>query len=420
MKNTKDNLHNSNFSLWEDNWSYAASFYIGAGLIIVGFALEMANMSFQKINIVFPNNLYFLICHSLLLICSYYWFSQYKIIRWMLKVPASVTGIILLFFMVMIMGIIPQTPSENAIINFLGLNHITQHWSFILLLFLVLNNLGLIVIKRLSFKKWTDFGFFLNHFGLYLALMAGILGSGDIQRLSVRCFENKPQLYATDQKNNIVELPFAFYLKDFKMEEYDPKIAIVDNKTGKVIHGDGKHLINIHKSDSVTIENFTIKPLKYLPQSARVADDKYESVNEDGAVPASKVEVYNHQTHKKTMGWISCGSYRLPFESLKLDDKYSLILTVPEAKKFSSEIDILTQKGERFSTVLQVNQPYNYEGWEIYQLSYDEEMGKWSETSVIEMVKDPWLPVIYTGIFMMIAGALYLLFTGKKLKHDVD
>ena len=27
---------------------------------------------------------------------------------------------------------------------------------------------------------------------------------------------------------------------------------------------------------------------------------------------------------------------------------------------------------------------------------------------------------IYTGIFMMIAGALYLLFPGKKLKHDVD
>ena len=93
-------------------------------------------------------------------------------------------------------------------------------------------------------------------------------------------------------------------------------------------------------------------------------------------------------------------------------------MTIPEVKKFSSDIDILTKEGERISTTLEVNKPFNYKGWEIYQLSYDDKMGKWSELSVLELVKDPWLPVIYLGIFMMIAGAIYMFWMGNRITKN--
>jgi hypothetical protein len=59
-------------------------------------------------------------------------------------------------------------------------------------------------------------------------------------------------------------------------------------------------------------------------------------------------------------------------------------------------------------------------GWKLYQLSYDERFGKYSPTSTIELVKDPWLPVVYLGVFMMIAGAIYLFFIGnvKPKRND--
>ena len=59
-------------------------------------------------------------------------------------------------------------------------------------------------------------------------------------------------------------------------------------------------------------------------------------------------------------------------------------------------------------------------GWKMYQLSYDERFGKYSTTSTIEFVKDPWLPVVYLGVFMMIGGAIYLFFIGniKSRNHD--
>ena len=57
---------------------------------------------------------------------------------------------------------------------------------------------------------------------------------------------------------------------------------------------------------------------------------------------------------------------------------------------------------------VEVNKPLSFTGWKIYQLSYDESKGKWSTYSVFELVRDPWLPLVYIGIWMMIAGAIGL------------
>ena len=47
-------------------------------------------------------------------------------------------------------------------------------------------------------------------------------------------------------------------------------------------------------------------------------------------------------------------------------------------------------------------------------------MGKWSNLSVLELVKDPWLPLIYIGIFMMIAGAFYMFWMGNKITKNQE
>ena len=47
-------------------------------------------------------------------------------------------------------------------------------------------------------------------------------------------------------------------------------------------------------------------------------------------------------------------------------------------------------------------------------MSYDDRMGRWSELSVVELISDPWLPVVYVGIFLLIAGGVALLFQVRK------
>ena len=83
-------------------------------------------------------------------------------------------------------------------------------------------------------------------------------------------------------------------------------------------------------------------------------------------------------------------------------------------KRFASEIEILTKKGEKFLTTVDVNKPAEVDGWKIYQYGYDTSMGARSNTSILELVSDPWLPYVYGGIYMMLAGGLLMMITGAR------
>ena len=400
--------------MWTQPWGYNEPLAIGFGLILTGFMLEVSQA--KIVNLMFPYNVIFLSAFIGLLFALYLWFGKTVAVRWLLKVPSSICSIVLLTALVMVMGIVPQEVSNNEIINLLGLNRILNHWSFLLTLLYFLTCLGLVTIKRILVFKWSDFGFVLNHLGLFIVLTAGVLGTGDLQRLTINLYENKANLWATDVHNKKIELPFAFYLKDFKMEEYPPKIAMVDNKSGKIVINDGKNMFLIEADKKYNFESYEVKIEQYFPSSVKVGADKYVPVNEQGSVPSAKIKVTDFKNGVVKTAWISCGSFRFPFEGLKIDENFSMVMTIPEPKKFSSDLDILTQEGERFPVRLEVNKPFEYDGWEIYQLSYDEKMGKSSDMSVIELVRDPWLPVIYFGIFMMIFGAVYMFWIGNKIK----
>jgi cytochrome c biogenesis protein ResB len=121
-----------------------------------------------------------------------------------------------------------------------------------------------------------------------------------------------------------------------------------------------------------------------------------------------------------TSGWICAGSYVHQPEALKLSEQYSLVMLPAEPRKFSSELNIQTKSGKKVTTTIEVNQPFHIEGWSIYQLSYNTEMGRSSNLSVLELVRDPWLPVVYFGIFLMMAGAAFLFITGKPKNGGTD
>ena len=85
-------------------------------------------------------------------------------------------------------------------------------------------------------------------------------------------------------------------------------------------------------------------------------------------------------------------------------------------KRFASEIQIQTKSGKMIETTVDVNKPVEVDGWKIYQYGYDTKMGAMSQISILELVSDPWLPLVYTGIYMMLAGAVCMFLKGKKVK----
>ena len=84
-------------------------------------------------------------------------------------------------------------------------------------------------------------------------------------------------------------------------------------------------------------------------------------------------------------------------------------------RRFASDIEVVTRTGKDFLATVDVNHPVEVNGWKIYQYGYDTKAGADSRISIFELVRDPWLPYVYAGIFMMLSGALFMLFTnGRK------
>ena len=86
-------------------------------------------------------------------------------------------------------------------------------------------------------------------------------------------------------------------------------------------------------------------------------------------------------------------------------------------KRFASEIQVLTKTGKKIETTVDVNKPVEVDGWKIYQYGYDTSMGAMSKMSILELVSDPWLPCVYLGIYMMLAGGVLMFVSGVRRKE---
>jgi hypothetical protein len=326
----------------------------------------------------------------------------------------------MVLFLTMLIGTIPQTlENKSAFLTLFGLNKITQTWYFLFVIFFFSTCLLMVSIKRISLGFVSNLGFLANHLGLYIALNAGVFGSGDLVRNTMELKENKISWVANDANNKAVEMPIAVVLEDFVMDEFAPKLAIINHK-GDLLTKKGKNLFMVKNGLKVELENnYSVEVVNYIPEAVKF-DNSYRSVNQEGATPAVYVKVGNAKTGFKAEGWLASGTFLYDQQHLALEQHHFLVLTKPEPKKFSSKIKVFTVDKEEYSTVLEVNKPFEVMGWKMYQLSYDQRFGKYSTTSTIELVKDPWLPVVYLGVFMMIAGAIYLFFIGNIKSKNND
>jgi cytochrome c biogenesis protein ResB len=89
----------------------------------------------------------------------------------------------------------------------------------------------------------------------------------------------------------------------------------------------------------------------------------------------------------------------------------------PKPAKYASLLT-MTREAETDTVSIEVNNPVHMKGYSVYQVSYDEHLGKWSQVSMLEAVKDPWLPVIYAGIIMVLAGSVYLFWKGNEIRKE--
>jgi hypothetical protein len=246
--------------------------------------------------------------------------------------------------------------------------------------------------------------------------MAASLGSGDLQRLKVNIFENKDfSDKGLETGHKIYNLPFSLKLLDFKMETYNPKIVLSDTLGGSPEKQKGESLPVIEKGSEYKLNNYSIKVLDIIPSSART-DSGYVPSNEPMAAVAALVHIKNLVSGDTLTNWLCSGSMVMLPEYILLEKNLGLWLRSPEPKKFESVVVVKTRLGDMDTVTIEVNKPFKTGGWSIYQLGYDEKLGPASKLSIIEAVYDPWIKIVYAGIALMLAGAVYLFWLGRGVR----
>ena len=423
--------------MWKQPWGYAEGWAICAGLLITGFGLQLITGPVQAGLFQYPVNvaggLIFLLVLCIgfvvgrkitvvqwIFLTAVSYFSTGSPFTWIAHTTAtaisdridapSITSLSALLSVVLVMGFVGP-----------GIERITMSWPFILLFLYFLFVLGFVTLKRIVSFRWRDVPFMLNHVGLFITLLAAILGNGDLRRLRMTVPLENPEWRASDEKNEMIELPLAIELRSFTIDEYPPKLMLIDNTTGKALPEKQPENILVEEIPLAgNLQGWKVEVTRSLPMAACVMGQdtiNFVEFHSEGATTALYVKARNELTGRQKEGWVSCGSYIFPYISLQLDDAVSMVMPEREPRRFASDVMVYTKNKQTKEACIEVNKPLSIAGWKIYQLSYDETKGKWSRMSVFELVRDPWLPIVYTGILMMIAGAIGLFLSAPVKKE---
>ena len=265
------------------------------GLMALGMVLQLTAGSVRWDAMAWPVNGIVLAVLLLGIVLMHACRGKIHLFRWMATLQAGIPAMVTCAMLTVLMGVTRQVPSGHAPAEAIGITAMLSFWPFVLAYFWLVVLVGMVCMTRLR-PAWRNIPFLFNHLGIFVALVAGTLGSADMQRLRMIVKEGVTEWRAIDARHMLYELPISLELHDFSIDE----------------------------------------------------------------------------------------------------------------RGFASDVTVHTKSGTALRDTIRVNKPLDVKGWKIYQYSYDEAKGGDSDISIFELVHDPWLPYVYLGIFMMLAGAVWL------------
>jgi hypothetical protein len=278
---------------------------------------------------------------------------------------------------------------------------------------------GIIIFRRLLAIP----SLLLLHLGCILVLAGGLWGSRAGQRLQQQLLgidriprgamkmniaEDTPVNRVADENGHpLGELPFSVRLKTFRLDYYTPGFLVVQSRDGQSwkLPADVGAQIALGDRGKATIEavyeNFKLA----LENGKHVAYDAPGDAN-----PALRVRV------EQADGTVSPGVVFTNFEPMfqkPVDLKFLYQRTQRRAvKDYVSEVEVVKGGQVVAAKAIEVNHPLHYGGYHLYQYQIDQDEA--GQYTVLQVVSDSGLNLVYGGYLMLVAGAFWH-FWGRRV-----
>ncbi|MBV5303130.1 MAG: cytochrome c biogenesis protein ResB [Chlorobium sp.] len=397
-------------------WEFRESALFTVVALLGGFVFQYISDGQGIAQPHWPINLIALSLFAVVILTIGIGFRNSLAVKWFGGIPMGLCLIFAIAALSLAGGIFPQEAAEShSLPARFGLYKIFSGWPFALVVLLFLANLGIALSWRLIPFQAQNLQFILFHAGFWIALSCGIFGSSDLQRLVVPIEEGKANnLGYTMESDTPRQLPFSVFLHDFSLEEYPPQLLLYDPHSDKLLMDKSQAIIEVRKGTTASWKGSTVLVLDYISSGMPGHDGIPHPADRSTGIPYAKVRISTGSTQHEA--WLSTGSPFLKPDAAQLGNFY-LIMIPGTPKSFRSAVTVQDSHNHVLMANLGVNRPVNFMGWKLYQMGYDEKAGRWSTLSLIEVIRDPWLPAVYLGFFMIMAGNILFFWNGIKRKE---
>lgn len=402
MNNVALSATDTRVGFWQRPLGYPHAFASGAMALAVGLAFHFF-VGYHQLPVLFAA------IGAIGLVCALFAgrvFRTNVFVHWLTGIPFAVVSTASVSALALVGGVVP----ESVIQSKFGAPSIWASWPFLFVCYLMMVNLVGSAGKRCWPLNYTNFVYVSTHAGLAIALGGGAFSSLSLERWAVVMHEGVPTSVAQNSTGVEVKLPFKLTLREFALESFPPVLAFAtldDASPDGMSVKPGSNFIRQGMAE--TIEGIQVEILRYFPRAV-LDGNIWHQVEWKSAAPAALVRAKLKDGTIKE-GWVSCGSSESSGALLAISERSAIVMPDSRPKKFRSVFDI-TQRGETKRAQVEVNDKLSYGGYDIYQLSYDERAGAASQYSVLEVVKDRGLPIVYAGIFLMLLGCVLHLGNG--------
>lgn len=275
----------------------------------------------------------------------------------------------------------------------------------------------LLIVGIAAFRRLLRVpGLLLMHAGCVLILAGGMWGSQAGHNLQKKFFgidkirSGRMAIYEGSSENHVAlsdireqkELPFSLKLNDFRIEYYQPVYLQIETDDGNVQRTEaevGRQIdlgAEYGKAEIVRMfENFKMS----IQDGKTIAyEDPSPGLNPALAVrittPSGQTTTHHvfslHPGFGHTQGGPKMIYDRPPYRAIS---------------DYISELEVIDKDGNVVAKKdIEVNHPLSYGGYHFYQSSYDDKAGQYT---VLQVVSDTGLYVVYAGYWMLCLGVIW-------------